>query len=73
MIYEQFLFSQLLRDLTKEYNAIAYDELFDIAQQEYEIFFETDFNNYNLWLYECITNYIQANEKDLIFKINDLI
>jgi len=55
MIYEDFLFSQLLRDTIEEYNTLAYDELYEISKDLYNnSFYKSDFNKTHINLYECI-------------------
>lgn len=74
MIYEQFLFSQLLRDIIPEFDTIAYDELYDFSNKIYSNdFFKSSYNNTKIDLYNCIEEYIKNNKENLLSKIKNLI
>jgi len=66
MDYTQFLLSQLLRDLLKEYNKLAYDELYNLSFDIYDIYKKIE--NQNINLYEDIEKFI-TNNKNMLLKI----
>lgn len=70
MIYEQFLFSQLLRDTIEEFNTLPYDELFSVSCKLYsENFIKSKYDKKWYWLYDCLLEYIN-NEK--IYLVNEI-
>ena len=74
MYYERFLFSQLLRDIIKEYNEIWYDDLYYISQDIYEEkFIDSKYDDEHQWLYDCMVDFIKWEKELLIKEISDLI
>jgi transcription termination factor NusB len=65
MTYNQFLFSQLLRDLTYSANEKEYDLLFELSNYLYDNFENSEENKQDKSEYECIVDYICNNKEYL--------
>jgi hypothetical protein len=68
MNYSQFLMTQLLRDIYKEYNELPYDILWDLSFDFYNNhYLNSQWDNENHDLYYCIQNFIEDNKDFLLF------
>jgi hypothetical protein len=65
MTYSQFLFSQLLRDLIFTANEKEYDLLFELSNNLYNNFENSEENKLNKSEYDCIVDYIYNNKEYL--------
>ncbi len=65
MTYNQFLFSQLLRDLVISANEKEYDLLFDVSKILYERYENSEENKQEKSEYDCIVEYLHNNRKYL--------
>lgn len=66
MNYEQYLFSQLLALFDFDFAELPYDLQFAEALEKYEIFENSEYNNSNTGLYDCIVNYLKDKYKKKI-------
>ena len=58
MNYNQYLFSCLLKLFNSEFEQLEYDVQFGEAIREFELFENSEFNEDNKGLYECIVEYL---------------
>ncbi len=58
MTYNEFLMSQVLRDNSKKHRDMPYDNLFETAIDELELFEYSDYNLPDKGLYECLVEYV---------------
>ena len=57
MNYDLYLFSCLLKEYDKEFAEKPYDEQYDLINGMYNEFENSGYDDRNIGLYECLTNY----------------
>lgn len=66
MTYNQFLLSQLLRAVYRQFDNLEYDRMYDLIPQIYEDYEDSKWYEQDKSHYDCILDYIH-NENPLRF------
>ena len=72
MNYPEFLFAQLLAIYDEEFKEMPYDDQYESVPHLYEDFFNSKFNDPLKGEYDCIVNYLSADQHTKV-KIGDEI
>jgi hypothetical protein len=72
MEYQEYLFAQLLSIYDEEFKEMPYDDQYELVPQLYEDFFNSKFNDTLKGEYDCIVNYLSANQHKKV-KLGDEI
>lgn len=65
LTYNEYLFLRLLETNNYNFGLIEYDRQFEIAKREYKKFEDSNYNNPDENLYECIIEYLNDTEINL--------
>jgi hypothetical protein len=60
--YQEYLFAQLLAVYDEEFKEMPYDDQYESVPQLYEDFFNSKFNDPLKGEYDCIVNYLNADQ-----------